>query len=151
MKIYTSKSIRLIKVFFISSLFLNLISKNVSCMRNYSFQVDTPEKTCLYIFKTYSTELLDCIKKRLDINPSEFLENFIADLLHARKLFPDIPSKISNQLIADMLFASNLLVVLKLPTTSWDNEIEEISKHFIAPGKADVIEILTMLKYRQIS
>jgi len=151
MKIYTNNLISLIKIFFFSFVFLNLINKNLLCMREYLRQVDTPEKACFYIFKTYTDELLSCIKKRLDVDPSEFLENFIADLLHARKTFSDGRSTISNQLIADMLFYSNSLDILKITHDYWDSAIEKISRHFLPPNDdGDVIEILTILKYKQL-
>jgi hypothetical protein len=120
-------------------------------MNEYLRQVDTPEKACFYIFKTHTDELLSCIKKRLDVDPSEFIENFIADLLHARKTFPDGRSTISNQLIADMLFYSNSLDILKITHDYWDSAIEKISRHFLPPNDdGDVIEILTILKYKQL-
>lgn len=151
MKTYTSNLIRFIRLFFISSIFFNSISKNVLCMQEPLRQVDTPEKACFYIFKTYTDDLLACIQKRIDVNPSEFLENFIADLLHARKLFSDGRSKISNQLIADMLFYSNSLDILKITHDYWDSAIEKISRHFLPPNDdGDVIEILTILKYKQL-
>ena len=151
MKIYTNNLMKLIRIFFISFVFLNLISKNVLCMNEYLRQVDTPEKACFYIFKTHTDELLRCIKKHLDVDPSEFLENFIADLLHARKTFSDGRSTISNQLIADMLFYSNSLDILKITHDYWDSAIEKISKHFLPPNDdGDVIEILTILKYKQL-